>query len=202
MDYFRSFGRNFTEYTQEKKTYDLRDKSLSGYEVNELYRNDGGKFTRIGYVSGAGSKRDGRGFVGADFDRDGDLDFFIVNNDQQWLYLENKVGQEKSWSVVQLQGKKNRFGVGARVRITAGGKTQIREIHVGSGFLSSPPPEAHFGLGAAQKIDKLEVRWPWTKEWQTFENLDARRIIVVDEGGGFAYRTLTRSPKPAGADKK
>jgi len=155
--------------------------------------NGNGRFVRSGYVSGAGSKRDGRGFVPADYRRTGTLDFFLVNNGQPWLYLENKAAIGRHWSIVQLKGKKqNSYGIGARIRITAGGRTQIREIHVGSGFLSSPPPEAHFGLGSADKIDKIEVRWPWTTEWQTIQGLDADKIVVIEEGGAATYRKIPR----------
>jgi len=79
--------------------------------------------------------------------------------------------------------KSNSHGIGARVRVTAGGKTQIREIHAGSGYLSSPPPEAHFGLGKAKRVDRIEVLWPWG-ERQEVEPVEANRIIRVEEGGG------------------
>jgi hypothetical protein len=190
VDFFHSFGRNWFEFSTEKQTYHLGDSSLSGYEMNELYRNDDGDFTRVSFVSGAGDIRDGRGFVAADFDRDGDLDFFVANNNQQHLYLENRRGSQRSWSVIQLVGRRsNRYGVGARVRLTAGGRTQTREIHVGSGFLSSSPTEAHFGLGEADRIDRVEIRWP-SGETQSVENLEAGRIVVVEEGGGHSYREL------------
>ena len=57
MDYFRSFGRNLEDYQTGKSTYILGEKSLSGYEFNELFRNpgDGGRFSRIGYVVAAAS---------------------------------------------------------------------------------------------------------------------------------------------------
>ncbi|MBI3726458.1 ASPIC/UnbV domain-containing protein [bacterium] len=194
MDFFRSFGRNFFEYTQGKATYNLDDKSLSGYEVNELFRNDGsGRFTRVGYCSGAGSKRDGRGFVPGDFRRTGALDFFVVNNAQPWLYLENTAAIGRHHAIVQLKGRKsNSYGVGARIRLTAGGRSQVREINAGSGFLSSPAPEAHFGLGSADRIEKIEVRWPWTKEWQEVREVDADKVVVIEEGAGFSYRKIGR----------
>ena len=138
-------------------------------------------------MTGARSKLDGRGFVPADFDRDGDIDLFVVNNNQPCVYLENRVGQLRNWSAVQLEGRAdNRFGIGARVRLTAAGVTQTREIHIGSGYLSSPPPEAHFGLGDAETIERLEVVWP-NGQRQVFEQLDPGRIIVVEQGGSMRY---------------
>jgi hypothetical protein len=94
--------------------------------------------------------------------------------------------------VIQLAGKgQNRFGIGARLRLTAGGRTQVREMHAGSGFLSSPPPEAHFGLAAEPRIERLDIRWP-SGRTQTLRDLPANRILVVEEDG--AWRELVPAP--------
>ncbi|NNC61669.1 MAG: hypothetical protein HKO11_04995, partial [Eudoraea sp.] len=57
-------------------------------------------------------------------------------------------------------GPKNTFGVGARVMVYAGGSEQLQEQFVSRGFLSAVPPELHFGLGDATKIDSVKVIWP------------------------------------------
>ena len=189
MDFFRSFGRNWFEYGLENQTLELGQASLSGYERNELFRNDGDHFTRIGFVVGAGSSRDGRGCVPADFDRDGDVDLFVVNNNQRVLYLENTFGARAHWTVVQLRGvRSNSHGIGGRVRLTTANGSQVREIHLGSGYLSSPPPEAHFGVGDATRIERIEVRWP-SGRVQMVEDLEVNRIVLIEEGGGFQYVT-------------
>lgn len=151
---------------------------------------------------GAGSQLDGRALVAADFDRDGDIDLFLVNNNQPCIYLENRHGNQRNWAVVQLRGSRsNSHGVGARIRLRTGERTQTREIHIGSGYLASPPPEAHFGLDASKTIDRIEVRWP-TGEVQVIDNLEVNRIIAIDEGGGFRYvnpGTFEAAPTPAAA---
>lgn len=165
----------------------LGDRSLSGNEGNELYRNDGDRYTRVGYITGAMSRLDARGFVPADFDRDGDVDMFVFNNAQPCVYLQNDIGASRSWCTVQCVGTKdNRFGVGAQVRLTRGETTQMREIHVGSGYLSSPPPEAHFGLGEEAKIDRIEVRWP-NGEVQVVKGVEPNKLVVIEQGAGFRY---------------
>lgn len=198
MPYFRSFGRSYDEYTKEKQTYHLEDRSLSGYELKELFRNDQGRFTPVGYVTGAASKLDGRGFVAADLDRDGDLEIFVVNSHQPWLCLANELGRQAgNFSVVQLRGtQSNAFGVGALVTITAAGKRQVREVHAGSGYLSSPAPEAHFGLGSAQEVERIEVRWPRSPV-QVIEGVDANRIVVIEEGKSWRYREPTSAAPTA-----
>lgn len=137
------------------------------------------------------SMLDGRGFVPADFDRDGDVDFFITNNNQAYDYLENRTGETRSWLTVQLRGTTdNSFGIGAKVRITTasedGGapRVQTRQIHIGSGYLSSPPAEANFGLADAEIVDRLEVLWP-NGSSQVFENIEARNVVVVDQEAGL-----------------
>ena len=147
-------------------------------------------------MSGAQSSLDGRGFVPADFDRDGDVDLFVFNNDQPYLYLENVHGGKRNWVSVQLRGKRsNSHGIGARVRLTAGSRTQVREIHLGSGYLSSPPPEAHFGLADATRIDRLEIRWP-TGERQVFEDLSVNNVIRLEEGGDAQYVSTAQVARP------
>jgi hypothetical protein len=62
---------------------------------------------------------------------------------------------------IVLVGKTdNRDGIGGRVRLVAGGRTQFRDAIRGSSFLSSEDPRLHFGLGHSQRVDTLEVRWP------------------------------------------
>ena len=135
----------------------------------------------VGYVRGAASPYDSRGFVAADFDRDGDLDIFLVNNNQPSQYFENRASATRHWVVVQLRGtRSNSHGIGARVTLTANGKTQVREIHLGSGYLSSPAPEAHFGLGEARTIEKLTIRWPSGLR-QTLERQAVNQVLIVTE---------------------
>jgi hypothetical protein len=89
---------------------------------------------------------------------------------------------------VRLVGKgaggANRSGVGARVAVTAGGVTQIREIRSGSGLGNhQDPPEACFGLGPATLVDRLVVRWPDAKSTeQVLTKVPADRFVVVTQG--------------------
>ena len=86
---------------------------------------------------------------------------------------------------IRLIGRKsNRDGIGARLTATIGGRTQIREIKAGSSYLGQNDLRAHFGLGAAKEIDRLEVRWPGGHV-DVVEHIAANSIISLTEGGSI-----------------
>jgi tetratricopeptide (TPR) repeat protein len=192
------------------------DKATSYLQRNLLFENDGrGVFREVGQESGEvfATPRAGRGAAFGDFDDDGDLDVVVVNADDLPLLLRNEGGNTRHWLKVALAGRgANREGVGARVRLTAGGRTQVRETRRGSGYASTNDPRLHFGLGDHQRVARLEVRWP-SGQTQVFEDLPADRLAVVDEASGkVALRPLrgagagatpaaaaASSPQPAAA---
>jgi hypothetical protein len=138
----------------------------------------------------------GRGAAFADYDLDGDIDALVAVNGGPARLLRNDGGNEKSWARVVIReatppdarsgrrsgGVVNTFAVGARIRITTGELTQLRELGVNTSYLGQDPPgEAHFGLGEAESIDILEITWPDGSE-QTFENLAARKTLTILKG--------------------
>ena len=107
--------------------------------------------------------RSSRASVLIDLDDDGDLD--IVTNDfnTEPLVLASDLAQRRPvhWIGVRLRGHgANRDGLGAVVRVTAGGRTQV-QVHDGqTGYLSQSALPLYFGLGAAEAVERIEVRWP------------------------------------------
>jgi hypothetical protein len=82
---------------------------------------------------------------------------------------------------VKLKGtRSNRDGIGARVEVDAAGKRWTAERVAGSGYLSQDDGRLHFGIGAANNIDKLIVRWPSGRE-QMLEKLAVDRVLTVEE---------------------
>jgi len=90
-----------------------------------------------------------------DLNADGFLD--VQNNNV--IFLNN--GNSNNWITIHLQGvASNRNGIGARVEIYGSWGKQIRDVRSGDGFRFMSTINAHFGLGQAQEIDQLVVRWP------------------------------------------
>ena len=138
------------------------DLYLANYfgQANKLFRNDGGG-TFVDATSGPlGDTGDGSGVAWGDFDNDGDLDLYLSNNGQANKLFRNDVANGNHWLQVKLAGTaSNRAGIGARVKVVAGGITQIRELSGGSGYGSQDALVASFGLGTAT-LDSLIVIWP------------------------------------------
>ena len=151
-------------------------------QANVLLRNNGdGTFANISEVSGAADPGTGRGGVFLDYNGDGCLDIFVANLDQKSRLFENACRSGNSWLQVLTVGSSgNRDGIGARLVLEAGGKTQIREIRAGSSQMGQDMAAAHFGLGRAEMIDSLTVTWPGGKV-QTLTDVPINQRMTVTE---------------------
>jgi hypothetical protein len=96
------------------------------------------------------------------------------------VLYRNDGGGANHWLDVRLVNTgANREAVGARIRVTAGGLTQIRELRAGSNFVSQDPCEAHFGLGSAAVADVVEITWP-DGEITVLTGVSTDRMLTVD----------------------
>ena len=122
---------------------------------------------------------DGRGVVRFDYDRDGDTDIFIWNNNQQVSLYRNQKGNDNNYLTVKLScAGNNTQAECAIVKVTVNGQTQIRELRIGSNYTSQNPVQAHFGLDAAATVDELRIEWSGQSSGaggpvDVFTNLDA-----------------------------
>jgi ASPIC and UnbV/FG-GAP-like repeat len=158
-------------------------KSLSGYQKKRLFHNERGQvFTDQAPKYGVDSTRDGRGIATADFDNDGRVDMFVANaNGEPFLY-RNTMPDTGHWAEFELTGvRSNRLAVGAQVRVTAGGRTQLRFVDGGNSFAGQGSMRLHVGLGAATTIDKVEVRWP-SGQQQVLTKVPVDRLTKIVEG--------------------
>ncbi len=156
-----------------------------------LFRNDGGRFKEIGRLAGPGFaiEKVGRSLAAADIDNDGDLDLLFTNNGDTVDLLRNMTGPENNALLVKLAGvRSNRSAVGARLILTAGQMTQLREVKAGSSYLGQGDLRQHFGLGRAVQADRLEIRWP-SGQTETLTNLASNQIVTITEGKGVTGRS-------------
>ncbi len=118
-----------------------------------------------------------RGAAFGDLFNDGHIDVVLNNMDATPTLLRNVVKNSNHWITLKLEGgpKSPRDAIGAKAFVTAGG---VRS------YASSSDQRLHFGLGAAAKVDKVEIQWPsGTKEEITIPAVD--RIYIVREGKGI-----------------
>ncbi|MEW6749681.1 MAG: CRTAC1 family protein [Candidatus Latescibacterota bacterium] len=153
-------------------------------QKNQLFRNRGGSFEEVTASAGPGMQleRVSHGAVFADYDNDGDVDLFVSDSDTpHCTLLRNDGGNARHWLLVRTVGtRSNRDGIGVRLRLTAGGRTQVKEVRTAAGYLGSNDLRTHFGLGDAAQADRLEIRWP-SGAVQVLEDVRADQELTVTE---------------------
>lgn len=158
-------------------------KHLYGQE-SQIFENDGnGKFTDVSLNLGEYFKQEyvGRGSCPGDYDNDGDLDLFVTNLHDRCIFLRNNKGNKYNWLLLDLEGTvSNRDAIGARVRLTSGGKLQVTQKRSTTGYLSQGDHRLHFGLGKNEVAERIEITWPSGKT-QVLENVEANQILSVTE---------------------
>lgn len=158
-------------------------KHLYGME-DQLFENKGdGNFQDISVESGSYFKKEfvGRGACFSDYDNDGDMDIYIANLNDRGVFLRNNKGNSNNWIILKLIGNaSNKDGIGARIKITSGGKTQTAQKISTTGYLSQNDPRMHFGLSKNDKVEKIEIKWPSGKI-QILDNIAVNQILTITE---------------------
>ncbi len=137
--------------------------------------------------------RVGRGVAFLDFDNDGSVDILVANNGDPPTLVHNSGGTGNHFVNFKLVGtKSNRDAMGARIRVVAGGISQIREIAGAGSYLSQSDLRANFGLGSAIRADVVEVVWPSGTK-QAFKNVEADKFWLMVEGSPELTPQLIKS---------
>jgi hypothetical protein len=164
-----------------------------------LHRNNrDGTFDEVSKQAGLQdlSLKSRRGAAFGDVFNTGNVDVLLLNVGEAPSLLKNMNASGFHRVLFKLVGtKSNRAAIGARVTIRAAGVKQFSEVRGGASYLSQNDLRLHFGLGTAQKMESVEIRWPNGKV-ETLENVAADAIYTIVEGSGI--RTNTPLPPPAG----
>jgi hypothetical protein len=169
-------------------------KTEAGYAQQKLlYKNQrNGHFDDVSLQAGPGITVPvaSRGCAFGDFDNDGDIDVVVntVNDYPQLLRCDSSHGH--NWIKVRTIGtKSNRSGIGARLRCVTHPPDepkphqQIDEVRSGGSYISQNDLRVHFGLGKAEKVEILEIRWP-SGRIDTLKDLKSNQLLYVKEGEG------------------
>jgi len=149
-----------------------------------LLENDGhAKYTDASSKGGNYFKQkiNGRGNAVLDFDNDGRMDLLITALADRPFLLQNRFESKNHWLKLDLKGtRSNRNGFGAQVKLSSGKWILTAEAMCPTGFLMQGDPRLHFGLGAQQTVDTLEIGWP-SGYVQVLKNISTDQIIKIVE---------------------
>jgi hypothetical protein len=157
-----------------------------------LFRNlSNGRFERAGAAPGSGLARawPSRGLAVGDLDGDGRVDAVLNNLDSAPTVLRNVTKPEGHWLELRLTGdvtkKSPKDATGAIAYVVTGKLRQRADLFSGAGFGSQNDSRLHFGLGASQRVDRLEVKWP-DGSLETFNVAGLDRVLTLVEGKGVS----------------
>ncbi len=175
LDIFVTNGSTFQE---------LRRPEVLIPQTDMLFRNNGDEtFTDVSHEAGIATlpRRVGRGATFGDYDNDGDVDIFVVNNHAPPTLLRNEGGNRNNWLQVKLVGAStNRDAIGAKIQVKTADRTQIKEIYAGDSYMSFNSLIAEFGVGNATQIETLQVTWQ-NGETQKLHNVPANQRIRITQ---------------------
>ena len=165
--------------------YPEADRFEMGLKYEQLwlvFMNQGNRqFLEQGEDFGLTKRYKSRGLALGDYDNDGDLDVVVNNLDGPPTLLRNEGGSHNPWLVVDVRSSAgDRSAIGARVKATSGGTTQLREVRSSASYLSANDLRQHFGFGIDERVERLTVRWP-SGRTLSLDDVALNQVLIVKE---------------------
>ena len=168
-------------------------------DLTRVWKNDrSGPLIEVSEELGIADGKAGKGLVVFDYDNDGDLDLFVVNNRDRPILYRNDGGNDNGWLRVRAVGTDTAFGVRVTLDPGGGAPKQVRELAGGNNFLGQNEPVVHFGLGPdPRRIARVTARWPDGRVEELLGVEPNQTLTLL--GGAPALYPNNEAP-PAGAE--
>jgi hypothetical protein len=153
-------------FAEEGRGFSSGAESWDGYQKNHLLMNrSGNSFVDVAFLLGVADEFDSRSAISSDLDRDGRADLLVIEEvrggGQRLHVYRNVLENANHWVGVELTEEAGGLSpVGAQVEVESGGRRQVRPVLVGESVMGQHSTTLHFGLGDAEIVDSIRVRWP------------------------------------------
>jgi enediyne biosynthesis protein E4 len=199
-----AWGVRFMDYDNDgwKDLFIVQSHVMDTIQTNEphlryrespllLWNDKGNKFVDVSEQSGKVFQQTwaARGMAIGDIDNDGKTDVVVTeNNGPAWI-LHNETATHNHWITLKLVGvKSNRDGIGAQIKITTAAGEQYATVTTAGSYQSSGDKRAHFGLGSANVVKQVEIRWP-SGVIQVLKDVSPDQILTVTEASSSAKQS-------------
>jgi hypothetical protein len=191
IDFWNLMSSEYRKFEKGIATADFGDDSLWGRPPKRFYKNlDGRRFAEVAAVTGLESDANQRGLVVLDADGDGSPDLFATGFLSKPTLWMNRNPSRARTLVVTLQGlpaaktryRTTRDALGAVVTVEAGGLSRTQVVSAGYSFLSSGSKSLFFGLGDADRADRVTIRWPSGKT-SLLQDVAAGKLALCEPVG-------------------
>jgi hypothetical protein len=201
MDFLKFMGDNIrNKNVMREDLLKIVNQMQSSQIKSYLFKNNGNlTFTNTSDSWGITQSSNSNGAAYADLDNDGDLDLVTNNVNQVAFVYENQAVKQNDNHYLSINlkgGDANTQGIGAKVIIYNGHKTQYLEQMPGRGFQSTVSPVLHFGLGKDKQVDSLRIVWQRGKS-QLLSNIKADEQITLNEKDAIKFNIAPKQIKPA-----
>lgn len=158
----------------------LTDKMPEEKSQNLVYENRNGEFKKVDNNWGMDFAGFSNGAAYADLDNDGAMELIINNIDSVAVVFRNNSNSNNYLKLKLIGSEGNTMALGAKILLYANGKTHNKDHTIVRGYQSSIDPILNFGIGKAEKVDSLIVKWPngsITKK----RNIAPNQLLVLDQ---------------------